>query len=91
MIEVYEIRKFLESPLAKLRHTLARRGFAFGALFIAASHNCQLGEEKIPQGHVILMSDEMPVEMRIGMLTDFIDTAQKTIEQYRKASANGGR
>jgi hypothetical protein len=78
-VEVIQIEKSLQFTISSLRERLARRRFAFGALFIGL-------QDENPGGNIIVMADGMPAEMRIKMLTDLIEAAHKTIEHYRKAS-----
>ncbi len=80
MVQPAHVEQSLQFTIRTLREKLARRNFAFGALFIGVK------EPKQPMGYLILMAEDMPSDLRIQMLSDLIDSAKQTIEHYRKAS-----
>lgn len=81
MVQPAHVEQSLQQTINALREKLARRNMAFGALFIGVK-----SDDNQPPGYLILMAQEAHNSLRIEMLTDLIDCAQKTIEHYRKAS-----
>lgn len=81
MVQPYQVEQSLQQTINALREKLARRNMAFGALFIGMK-----SDDNQPEGNLIVMADFMPAEIRIQVLTELIDSAQKTIEHYRRVS-----
>lgn len=81
MVQPAHVEKELQFTIEKLREQLARRNFAFGALFIGVKSDANQ-----PAGYMLVMAENAPAHVRIQMLGDLIHTAQKTLEHYRKAS-----